>query len=57
MSRKQVALRVEVRAKELGEEDYPNYRTVYRVLQPLIEAQEQKQGVRTSRVARFAVIG
>lgn len=47
MSRKQVALRVEVRAKELGEEDYPNYRTVYRVLQPLIEAQEQKQGVRS----------
>ena len=32
MSRKQVALRVEVRAKQLGEENYPNYRTVYRVL-------------------------
>jgi putative transposase len=47
MSRKQVALRVEVRAKQLGEEDYPNYRTVYRVLQPLIEAQEQKKGVRS----------
>jgi len=46
MSRKQVALRVEARAKELGEEDYPNYRTVYRVLQPLIEAQEQKKGIR-----------
>jgi len=46
MSRKQVALRVEARAKEVGEEDYPNYRTVYRVLQPLIEAQEQKKGIR-----------
>lgn len=46
MSREQVALRVETRAKELGEEDYPNYRTVYRVLQPLIEAQEQNIGVR-----------
>jgi putative transposase len=41
MSRQQVALRVEVKARELGEKDYPNYRTVYRVLQPIIDAQEQ----------------
>lgn len=47
MSRKQVALRVEAYAKELGEQDYPNYRTVYRVLQPIIEAQEQKKSVRS----------
>jgi putative transposase len=47
ISRKQVALRVEAKAKELGEEDYPNYRTVYRVLQPIIKAQEQKKSVRS----------
>jgi putative transposase len=46
MSRKQVALRVEARAMELGEEKYPNYRTVYRVLQPIVEAQEQQKGIR-----------
>jgi putative transposase len=28
----QVAIRVQARAQELGEEDYPSYRTVYRVL-------------------------
>jgi putative transposase len=47
MSRKQVALRVEIKAKELGEDDYPNYRTVYRVLQPLIDAQEQEKSIRS----------
>ena len=33
----QVAIRVQARAQELGQEDYPSYRTVYRVLQPIIE--------------------
>ncbi|WP_072619869.1 Mu transposase C-terminal domain-containing protein [Spirulina major] len=48
MSRKQVALRVQARAAELGEKMYPNERTVYRVLQPIIEAQEQKKSVRSA---------
>lgn len=47
MSRQQVALRVKARADQLGEENYPNYRTVYRVLQPIIDAQEQQQSVRS----------
>lgn len=47
MSRQQVALRVEVKAQELGEDDYPNYRTVYRVLQPMIDAQEQEKSIRS----------
>ncbi|MEC4895379.1 MAG: Mu transposase C-terminal domain-containing protein [Oscillatoria sp. PMC 1051.18] len=48
MSRKQVALRVQARAAELGENEYPNERTVYRVLKPIIEAQEQKKSVRST---------
>ena len=47
MSRKQVAIRVKIRAKELGEQKYPNYRTVYRVLQPIIDAQESKPRIRS----------
>jgi putative transposase len=43
---KQVAIRVQVKASELGEKEYPSYRTVYRVLQPIIEQQEQKASIR-----------
>lgn len=43
----QVAVRVEAKANELGQEKYPSYRTVYRILQPIIEQQEQTQSVRT----------
>lgn len=43
----QVSMRVKVRAAELGQEDYPSYRTVYRVLQPIMEQQEQKANVRS----------
>jgi putative transposase len=42
----QVAIRVQARASELGQEKYPSYRTVYRVLQPIIEEQEQKASIR-----------
>ncbi len=42
----QVAIRVQAKAAESGDENYPSYRTVYRVLQPIIEEQEQKAGVR-----------
>lgn len=47
MFHQQVALRVQARAAQLGEEAYPNYRTVYRVLQPIIDAQEQNKSVRS----------
>jgi putative transposase len=57
MTRKQVALRVQVRAAELGVEKYPNFRTVYRVLQPIVDAQEQKKSIRSSgwRGSRLSV--
>lgn len=42
----QVAIRVKAKAAELGEQKYPSYRTVYRVLQPIIEQQEQKASIR-----------
>jgi putative transposase len=48
MTRKQVAKRVEDKAAMLGVEKYPNQRTVYRVLQPKIDAKEQKKSVRSS---------
>nr|WP_216595572.1 helix-turn-helix domain-containing protein [Myxosarcina sp. GI1] len=47
MSRKQVAVRVKNKAQELGVKKYPNCRTVYRVLQPLIEARESKPKIRS----------
>ena len=43
----QVAIRVQAWAAELGQEKYPSYRTVYRVLQPIIEEQEQKACIRS----------
>ena len=43
----QVSMRVKVKASELGQKEYPSYRTVYRVLQPVIEQQEQKANVRS----------
>ena len=47
MTPQQVAIRVKVKASELGQDKYPSYRTVYRVLQPIIEQQEQKASVRS----------
>lgn len=44
---KQVAVRVQARAAQLGEEKYPSYRTVYRVLEAIIEQQEQTQNIRS----------
>lgn len=43
----QVAIRVKARASELGLELCPSYRTVYRILKPIIEKQEQTQSVRS----------
>ena len=42
MSRAQVAKRVESRAVELGQKDYPSRRSVYRILAPVLKEQEQK---------------
>lgn len=46
MTPAQVAIRVQVRAEQLGLERYPSHMTVYRVLNPIIERKEQKQKVR-----------
>nr|WP_322714390.1 Mu transposase C-terminal domain-containing protein [Nostoc sp. ChiSLP03a] len=46
MTPAQVAIRVQVRAGQLGLEKYPCHMTVYRVLNPIIERKEQKQKVR-----------
>lgn len=48
----QVALRVRVRAQELGVKEYPSRPTVYRILRPQIEKQQQKRslGWRGSRL-------
>lgn len=43
MSRAQVWLRVKARAAEQGSEAYPSRTTVYRVLKPYIEKQQQKR--------------
>ena len=44
MSPAQVAVRVKVRAQELGTQEYPSHMTVYRILKPLIEqGQRQKR--------------
>ncbi len=46
MTRKQVYLRTEAKAKELGLKPL-SHMTVYRVLQPVIEAQEKKKSIRS----------
>ncbi|MBD2515354.1 Mu transposase C-terminal domain-containing protein [Nostoc sp. FACHB-973] len=46
MTPAQVAIRVQIRAGQLGLEKYPCHMTVYRVLNPIIERKEQKQKVR-----------
>ncbi|WP_375510935.1 Mu transposase C-terminal domain-containing protein [uncultured Nostoc sp.] len=46
MTPAQVAIRVQVRAGQLGLQKYPCHMTVYRVLNPIIERKEQKQKVK-----------
>lgn len=41
LSPAQVAVRVKVRAQELGERKYPSHMTVYRILKPMIEQRQQ----------------
>lgn len=42
----QVAVRVKVRAQQLGLDKFPSHMTVYRVLQPLLEKKKQGKSVR-----------
>jgi putative transposase len=46
MTRKQVFIRVEVRAEELGVKP-PSHMTVYRVLQPIIDRQQKAKSIRS----------
>jgi putative transposase len=46
MTRKQVFIRVEVRAKELGVKP-PSHMTVYRILQPIIDRQQKAKSIRS----------
>jgi putative transposase len=43
MSPAQVAVRVKVRAQELGVEEYPSHMTVYRMLKPELEKRQQQK--------------
>ncbi len=47
MTPKQVALKVQAKASELKDDDYPSYKTVLRVLQPLLEKQEKAKSIRS----------
>jgi putative transposase len=43
MTPKQVAVRVQAKAREIGDEKPPHYRTVLRVLKPIMERQERAE--------------
>ena len=45
MSPAQVVVQVQARAQTVGVEDYPGRTTVYRILRPLIEKQQQKRSL------------
>jgi len=47
MSPKQVAVRVQAKAREIGDEKPPHYKTVLRVLEPIIERQETAKSIRS----------
>lgn len=47
MSPKQVAVRVQAKAREIGDEKPPHYRTVLRVLAPIIERQAKATSIRS----------
>jgi len=44
---KQVAVRVQAKAHEIGDKNPPHYRTVLRVLEPIIERQEKAKSIRS----------
>ena len=47
MKPKQVALRVQAKAFELGDENPPSYKTVLRMLKPIIERKEKSKSIRS----------
>lgn len=47
MTPKQVAVRVQAKAHEIGDENPPHYRTVLRVLAPMIEKKEKAKSIRS----------
>jgi putative transposase len=47
MTPKQVALKVQVKAQQMGDEQPPTYRTVLRVLKPLQEEEAKAKSIRT----------
>ncbi len=47
MTPKQVAIRVQAKARELDDSKPPNYRTVLRVLAPVLEKQEKAKSIRS----------
>jgi putative transposase len=47
ISPKQVAIRVQAKAREIRDENPPHYRTVLRVLEPIIERQEKAKSIRS----------
>ncbi|MEH2413298.1 Mu transposase C-terminal domain-containing protein [Nostoc sp.] len=47
MTPKQVALRVEAKARELKDSKPPNYKTVLRVLAPILEKQQKTKSIRS----------
>lgn len=55
MTRKQVYIRTRSHAEELGLKT-PSHMTVYRVLEPVIEAQEQKKKIRSPGWLSFATL-
>ena len=47
MKPKQVAVRVQVKAREIGDANPPSYKTVLRVLKPIIERKEKAKTIRS----------
>ncbi|PSR17815.1 transposase [filamentous cyanobacterium CCP3] len=47
MKPKQVAVRVQVKAREIGDSNPPSYKTVLRVLKPVIERKEKAKSIRS----------
>lgn len=47
MTPKQVAVRVQAKAREIGDDKPPHYRTVLRVLEPIIERQQRVESIRS----------
>lgn len=47
MKPKQVAVRVQAKTREMGDDQPPSYKTVLRVLQPIIERKQQAKSIRS----------